>query len=48
MEIIDEITTINDISQLNILYDDILNKIKIFCEGEWKSLLFEIGITVWG
>ena len=45
MEIIDEITTINDISQLNILYDEILNKIKIFCEGEWKSLLFEIGIN---
>ena len=45
MEIIDEITTINDISQLNILYDEILNKIKIFCDGEWKSLLLEIGIT---
>ena len=45
METIDDITTINDISELNILYDDILNKIKIFCEGEWKSLLLEIGIN---
>jgi len=45
METIDEITTVSEISHLNILYDDILNKIKIFCEGEWKNLLLEIGIN---
>ena len=44
MEIFDEITTINDINKLNILYDDILNKIKIFCDGEWNSFLIDNGI----
>jgi hypothetical protein len=44
IEIIDEITTINDITKLNILYDNILDKIKILCDGEWKLLLIEFGI----
>lgn len=44
INLIDDITTINDIEKLNILYDDILNKLKIFCDGEWKSYLIEYGI----
>jgi hypothetical protein len=44
IEIIDEVTTINDINKLNIFYDNILNKIKIFCESEWTSLLIDVGI----
>jgi hypothetical protein len=42
--IIDEITTIKDINTLNIFYDNILNKIKIFCDNEWLSLLLDFGI----
>ena len=43
--IIDEITTIKDINKLNIFYDNILNKIKIFCDNEWLSLLIDFGIV---
>ena len=44
IEIIDEITTIKDINKLNIFYDNILNKIKIFCDNEWLSFLIDFGI----
>ena len=44
INIIDEITTINDINKLNIFYDNIINKIKIFCDDEWVSLLIDTGI----
>ena len=44
INIIDEITTINDINKLNIFYDNIINKIKIFCDDEWCSFLIDFGI----
>jgi len=44
INIIDEITTINDINKLNIFYDNIINKIKIFCDDEWCSFLTDFGI----
>ena len=44
INIIDEITTINDINKLNIFFDTIINKIKIFCDDEWCSFLVDFGI----
>jgi hypothetical protein len=43
-EIIDTITTISDVQKLNIIYDNVLDKLQIFCCGEWVSFLTESGI----
>ena len=42
--VIDTITTIQDIDKLNIIYDEIPNKIKVFSSGQWRSSLLDAGI----
>lgn len=44
MEVIDSVTLMVDTEKMNVLYDEIPNKLKIFCYGEWKCLLLEAGI----
>jgi hypothetical protein len=43
-EIIDKITTITDVPKLNIIYDNVLDKLQIFHCGEWVSFLMDSGI----
>lgn len=33
-----------NVDKFNFLYDVNSNKIKVYCGGEWKSMLFEIGV----
>lgn len=45
MEIIDNVTsTSNGGEDLNFLYEQYSNKLKIFNDGEWSSTIFEIGV----
>lgn len=44
IEVIDSVTCIKDIDTLNVLYDEVLNKLKLFCCGEWRHVLLEAGI----
>lgn len=44
LSIVDTITTIQDIDKLNIIYDEVPNKIKVFSCGEWRSSLLDAGI----
>lgn len=44
IEVIDSVTCIKDIDTLNVLYDEVLNKLKLFCCGEWRHVLMEAGI----
>lgn len=44
MEVIDRVTSMMDVSKFNILYDEIPNKLKMFCCGEWQCMLLEAGI----
>lgn len=44
LAVIDTITTIQDIDKLNIIYDEVPNKIKVFTCGEWRSSLLDAGI----
>ena len=43
-EIIDKITTITDVPKLNIIYDNVLDKLQIFHCGEWVSFLMDSGV----
>jgi hypothetical protein len=38
-------TTIKDLTRLNVLYEDVAQKLKIYDDNEWRSVLFEKGIT---
>ena len=44
LSVIDTITTIQDIDKLNIIYDEVPNKIKVFSCGEWRSSLLDAGV----
>lgn len=44
LNIIDTVTTVSSIDAINIIYDGIANKIKIYNEGSWKSCLLDAGI----
>ena len=44
LSVVDTVTTIQDIDKLNIIYDEVPNKIKLFCCGEWRSSLLDAGI----
>lgn len=44
LSVIDTITTIQDIDKLNIIYDEVPNKIKVFTCGEWRSSLLDAGV----
>lgn len=45
MEVFDDVTTIKDnVENFNIYYDEIPNKLNIFCNGKWKSFLLDVGI----
>lgn len=44
LSVIDTITTIQDIDKLNIIYDEVPNKIKVFSCGQWRSSLLDAGI----
>ena len=44
MEVIDSVTCIKDIDTLNVLYDEVLNKLKLYFSGEWRNVLLEAGI----
>lgn len=44
LEVIDSITTMCQIDNFNIIYDEKLNKLKFFSCGEWKSQLIDGGI----
>lgn len=43
--VFDDVTTIKDNAEnFNIYYDEIPNKLNIFCNGKWKSFLLDVGI----
>lgn len=42
---IDDVTSITDLAQLNILYEDVAQKLKIYDDNEWRTVLFDKGIT---
>lgn len=44
IEVIDSVTCIKDIDTLNVLYDEVLNKLKLYFSGEWRNVLLEAGI----
>jgi hypothetical protein len=44
LEVIDATTSINQIKEFNIIYDEKLRKIKILSSGQWDSYLLEQGI----
>lgn len=44
LSVVDTVTTIDNIDSLNVLYDNIANKIKIYNEGSWKSCLLDAGV----
>lgn len=44
LEVVDSITTICQVENLNIIYDEKLNKLKFFSCGSWKSSLIDGGI----
>jgi hypothetical protein len=44
LEVVDTVTCMCDIEKCNVLYDEKLNKLRIFSCGEWKSLLLDGGI----
>ena len=44
LEVVDSVTSMCQVDNLNILYDEKLNKLKLFSCGEWKSQLIDSGI----
>lgn len=44
MAVIDSVTSMMDVNTFNVLYDEIPNKLKMFCCGEWQSMLLEAGV----
>lgn len=42
---IDDVTSIKDSAQLNILYEDVAQKLKIYDDNDWRTVLFDKGIT---
>ena len=42
---IDDVTSIKDLAQLNILYEDVAQKLRIYDDNEWRTVLFDKGIT---
>jgi hypothetical protein len=45
LEVIDSVTSMCQVENFNILYDEKLNKLKYFSCGTWKSTLIDGGIT---
>lgn len=43
LDIIDKITSFSNVDHMNIVYDEVPDKIKIFQQGEWKPYIFEAG-----
>lgn len=41
---IDDVTSIKDLAQLNILYEEVAQKLKIYDDNEWRTVLFDTGI----
>lgn len=44
LEVVDSVTTMCQVENFNIIYDDKLNKLKVFTFGTWKSSLIDGGI----
>lgn len=44
MQMLDNLTCTTNIQDLNVLYDQCSNKLKIFNDGEWHSMIFDIGV----
>ena len=42
---IDDVTSIKDLTQLNILYEEVAQKLKIYDDNEWRTVLFDTGIS---
>lgn len=42
---IDDVTSIKDLTQLNILYEEVAQKLRIFDDNEWRTVLFDTGIS---
>ena len=44
LEVVDSVTSMCQVDNFNIIYDEKLNKLKLFSCGNWKSQLIESGI----
>jgi len=45
LQLVDSVTRITDFDNMNVVYDVIADKLKIYNEGCWKSYLMEAGIS---
>lgn len=45
LQLVDSVTRITDFDNMNVVYDVISDKLKIYNEGCWKSYLMEAGIS---
>jgi len=46
LDIIDKITSFSNVDHMNIVYDEVPDKIKVFQHGEWKPYIFEAGVDM--
>lgn len=46
MSIIDTLTSFKSIQSMNVVYENVPDKLKIFSGGEWKPYMFDAGVDV--
>lgn len=46
MSIIDTLTSFTNVECMNMVYDDVPDKLKIFHSGEWKPYIMDIGVEM--
>ena len=44
-ETIDDVTSAKDLTVLNVLYEEVAQKLRIYDDNEWRTVLFDTGIT---
>ena len=44
-ETIDDVTSAQDLTMLNVLYEEVAQKLRIYDDNKWRTFLFETGIA---